>query len=215
MTFDPKQDAFSGYLDSNGSTLQWIHGFFDSKQADTWLKILLEAKDWNQGEVIVRGHRYKENRLTFAVGAGDNLAYSGREVTSIPWENYPCVLDMKKHVGEFCGTEFTTALLNLYRDGTECLGYHSDKVSAGGGESLIASISLGASRDFAIKPLAGACNAVVTKPVNIPLHNGSLLIMSGSMQEFWQHSVPKRKSCKEPRINITFRMVPTKRRKSC
>ena len=90
---------------------------------------------------------------------------------------------MKMQVGEFCGMEFTTALLNLYRDGSECLGYHSDKVSAGGGGSLIASISLGASRDFAIKPLAGVCDAVVTKPVNIPLHNGSLLIMSGSMQD--------------------------------
>ncbi|MDD1642448.1 MAG: alpha-ketoglutarate-dependent dioxygenase AlkB, partial [Methylococcaceae bacterium] len=43
--------------------------------------------------------------------------------------------------------------------------------------------------------------------LDITLGHGDLLVMAGSLQHHWLHSVPKTKKIKTPRINLTFRKI--------
>src|SRR5690606_1817660 len=96
---------------------------------------------------------------------------------------------------------FQTCLLNLYHDGTEGMSWHSDDEPDLKHDGTIASVSFGARRKFVCK------HKTNDTKVEIWLDPGSLLIMSGSMQRFWWHSLPKSMTVKLPRINLTFRQM--------
>jgi len=100
-----------------------------------------------------------------------------------------------------------TVLINYYRDGSDCISWHSDKDGAG---ATIASFSLGAEREFLIRrrPPRGQGKSTSSKSLEqhkLPLGDGSLLLMLPGMQEHWHHSVPPRKGMPRGRINVTFR----------
>ena len=91
-------------------------------------------------------------------------------------------------------------LANLYIDGNDSMGFHSDDEPCIGAKSLILSLSFGATRDFVVKNKTD--NTSKTKA----LASGDLLIMHGrSRQQLYQHAVPKNPEVKEPRLNLTFR----------
>src|SRR5690606_11774813 len=100
---------------------------------------------------------------------------------------------------------FNSALLNLYRDGSDGVAWHADDEIELGPQPQIASLSLGASRRFLLKPRRGG------KSVELLLENGTLLFMLGDLQRSWLHSVPKTRQSVGPRINITFRYVRERR----
>ena len=193
-------------LDESGGKLWWDHTALPKDKANKWLEDLLNCGLWKQGQVRVYAKWHNERRLTFAVGDG-HIYYSGRTVDAVPWDVVPAMVEMKEHIERLTGDKFDTALLNLYRSGGDVIGWHSDDEGVYSRGSAIASVSLGASRDFAICPKKSAYRPVVTKGHNIPLRHGTLLVMGGSMQEHWKHSVPERKKCTEPRVNITFRRL--------
>jgi alkylated DNA repair dioxygenase AlkB len=83
------------------------------------------------------------------------------------------------------------------------MGWHSDNERELVEQAAIASLSLGDSRDFVLK------HKTTKQNVRIHLENGSLLIMKGSIQEHWLHALPKTKKSKNPRINLTFRLIKT------
>jgi alkylated DNA repair dioxygenase AlkB len=94
-------------------------------------------------------------------------------------------------------------LLNLYRDGDDSMGWHSDDEPELGERPVIASLSLGATRRFRMRHR----RRKDLEPVAIDLESGSLLIMQGDTQRFWKHQVPKTRRTVEPRINLTFRSI--------
>lgn len=99
-------------------------------------------------------------------------------------------------------SEFNSAHLNLYRTGGDHVSWHTDQdVDFYGGTPVIASVSFGASRDFVLRRVDDH-----NSWVKFTLTPGSLLVMKGLTQEFWEHCVPKSQEV-EPRINITFRQV--------
>jgi alkylated DNA repair dioxygenase AlkB len=110
---------------------------------------------------------------------------------------------------EKTGFVFNSALANLYRDGNDSMGWHSDDERELGIEPVIASISLGAKRDFHLRRKnrgtgrSGGCARSISLP------HGGLLLMSGTSQRDWQHALPKRRRISEPRINLTFRLIIT------
>jgi len=105
-------------------------------------------------------------------------------------------------VEEVTGETYNFALVNYYSSGTDSISYHSDSESFLGSEPCIASLSLGAPRDFFLRHVNyGNNKAPVEKFV---LTDGDMVVMRGRTQHDWQHSIPKRKSA-EGRINITFR----------
>jgi len=99
-------------------------------------------------------------------------------------------------------TTFNSALLNLYRDGCDHLSWHCDNERELGSSPVIASVSFGATRDFIIRRIDDH-----SKKLSIPLAHGSVLVMKGDMQRYWEHSVPKRKKVSKARINVTFRKI--------
>lgn len=93
-----------------------------------------------------------------------------------------------------------SVLLNYYRDGRDSIGMHSDDESQLEPESVIASVSLGASRTFVFRNK----QTRVTHRNELP--GGSLLVMKGDCQKVWTHGIPKEPSA-GPRINLTFRQT--------
>ena len=82
------------------------------------------------------------------------------------------------------------------------LGWHADDEHDLVRDAPIASISFGATRDFKLREgrSGSAC-------MTVPLESGSLLVMEGTLQRHYQHCVPPRLRCQEPRLNLTFRVM--------
>jgi alkylated DNA repair dioxygenase AlkB len=92
-------------------------------------------------------------------------------------------------------------LLNLYHNGNEGMGWHSDDEKSLGKNNTIASLSLGTERKFSFK------HKQTKQEVSLVLEHGSLLIMKDNTQSNWLHSLPISKSIIQPRINLTFRTI--------
>ncbi|MCH8083059.1 MAG: alpha-ketoglutarate-dependent dioxygenase AlkB, partial [Myxococcales bacterium] len=118
-----------------------------------------------------------------------------------PW--LPVILELKTRVEAACNAPFNSVLLNLYRDGADSMGWHSDDEPELGERPVIASLSLGATRRFRLRHR----RRKELEAVAIELENGSLLIMEGDTQRFWKHQVSKSKRVAEPRVNLTFRNI--------
>lgn len=110
--------------------------------------------------------------------------------------------ELKQLVELQSATFFNSVLLNLYRDGQDSMGWHSDDEPELGVEPVIASLSLGGDRYFSLRQKKPG-----SKKMKILLPSGSLLIMSGGLQVNWQHQVPKTALPVGGRINLTFRSI--------
>lgn len=100
------------------------------------------------------------------------------------------------------GHAFNTALGNLYRNGADGVSWHSDDEPELGPEPTIASLSLGTPRRFLLRS-----RNVPHTTVELTLEHGSLLWMSGTTQERWEHCLPKARRVQGDRINVTFRTI--------
>lgn len=95
-------------------------------------------------------------------------------------------------------TTFNSVLLNFYRDGADSIGMHADDETQLGLWPVIASVSLGATRNFRFQ------HKLTRVRHQTPLPGGSLLVMKGATQDEWRHGIPKEPGA-GPRINLTFR----------
>ena len=111
------------------------------------------------------------------------------------------LLDIKKTVEGYTGKLYNACLLNLYHDGNEGMGWHADNEKEIMADSSIASVSIGATRNFLFKHKQNGVK------YSILLESGSLLEMKGPIQRHWLHSLPKSSKVKEARINLTFRQM--------
>ena len=112
------------------------------------------------------------------------------------------LLTIKNDIEAVCNHSFTSVLLNLYRDGNDSNGWHSDNEKELGNNPFIASLSLGEQRIFHFKHKVDS-----RLKCKIELAPGSLLLMGGTTQEKWKHQLPKTKREVSPRINLTFRII--------
>lgn len=128
----------------------------------------------------------------------------------------PHCLDHLRQLTEiFTGASYNFCLVNYYANGSDSISYHSDDERFLGANPTIASLSLGSVRDFCMKhkpilsqegdPSPAQKSA---PPLKLPLASGDMVLMRGTTQANWLHSIPKRKgkgSEEGGRINITFR----------
>jgi len=114
----------------------------------------------------------------------------------------PLLVYIKEEVEAACGEQFTTVLLNYYRDGKDSNGWHADNEKELGRNPVIASVSFGAERTFHLQH-----NTIKEQKLKITLEHGSLLLMKGPTQHFWKHQIPKTTKDIGPRINLTFRVI--------
>ena len=134
---------------------------------------------------------------------GSGYSYSGLKMNIRNWT--PLILQLKNICQQFAEQEFNSVLLNLYRDGSDKVGWHSDNEPELGYEPTIASLSLGAARRFKFRLRE---DHDVKEEIILP--SGSLVVMSGPCQQLWDHEIPKELKIKTPRINLTFRRVNVK-----
>ena len=126
--------------------------------------------------------------------------YSGRQLSPTPWN--VLLGELKNKLNNTFSLKINSVLLNWYRDGNDSMGWHTDDEKELGSHPVIVSLNLGTSRRFLLRK-----NSNQKEKIEFQLHQGSLLIMQGATQHFWQHSVPKEKSVKRDRINLTFREI--------
>ena len=161
---------------------------------------LLAEIPWKNDEAVIFGKRIITARKVAWYGDSNfSYTYSGTTKQALTWT--PDLLALKAAVERLTGTVFNSCLLNLYHDGNEGMAWHSDDEKSLGRDSTIASISLGAEREFRFKHKRS------DDKVSVLLESGSLLVMQGTTQTHWLHSIPKSKKIKSPRINLTFRTM--------
>jgi alkylated DNA repair dioxygenase AlkB len=131
---------------------------------------------------------------------GAVYTYSNIRMEPEPWT--PLLESIRDRVSEFCKAEFNSVLLNLYRDGNDSMGWHSDDEKELGPQPTIASLSFGAERTFKFRHKFNR-----SLKHSMTLSHGSLMVMQGETQALWQHSLPKTRKKVFPRINLTFRRI--------
>ncbi len=183
----------------DGGELLLIRQAFPSEVARRLFLELREQTQWSQDEIVMGGRRVLIPRLQAWYGDA-GYCYSGLKMTPLAWT--AVLLELKHTVEVLAEARFNSVLLNLYRDGNDSVGWHSDDEVELGGAPIIASVSLGASRNFSLrqkKPGAGR--------LKLRLNSGDLLLMSGQLQHNWQHQLPKTQLPVGERINLTFRLI--------
>lgn len=186
------------------SSIVYYPEFFNLEESDQYFNSLLKTIKWRQDDIMVYGKTYKQPRLT-ALYANNNEPYSYSNITMLPLEFTSELKNVKQKIDNFAQVEFTTCLLNLYRDGQDSNGWHADDEKELGKNPIIASLSFGEKRLFKLKHKT---NNNLKK--DLELHHGSLLLMKGPTQHNWLHSIPKTKKKVGKRINLTFRVIPKK-----
>jgi alkylated DNA repair dioxygenase AlkB len=176
--------------------------FILPEKANAYFQLLLQNIEWKQEEIVVFGKKHLEPRLTaWYANQGTHYAYSNKTLQPKDWSVE--LIELKTQIEEILpGKLFNSVLLNLYRDGKDKMGWHSDNEKELGPNPCIASLSFGATRFFDLKHKIDK-----TKRFRFELSSGMLLVMSGSLQDYWLHQVPPQKKVIEPRINLTFRRV--------
>ena len=172
----------------------------NAEQKHTYFNELLNKIEWTNEKLIMFGKEITTKRKVAFYG--DSLmsyTYSNKTKQALAWT--PLLLEIKNLTTSYTGSHYNACLLNLYHDGEEGMGWHSDDEKEIIPNSSIASLSFGAERKFAIK------HKTTKETHSILLENGSLFEMLGSFQKHWLHSMPKSKKIIAPRINLTFRQM--------
>lgn len=180
----------------------YVASWLSEATANAYFNALLTEIDWQHDEVLAYGKQISTRRKTaWLADEGLSYKYSGILRKPTPWT--PTVLAIKQRVEKDAGESFNACLLNYYQSGQEGMGWHSDSEPEIVEASTIASVSLGATRRFQFRhKLEGLKQELL-------LESGSLLLMKGDVQQYWQHQVPKMLREKEPRISLTFRIMVT------
>ncbi len=194
------QSHTENLLRQDGEAKLWP-AFFTRTESDLYFQNLLTEISWKQEPIKIFGKSVLQPRLTALYGDLDKpYRYSGMTMHPQVWTKTLMVI--KSRIEAVTSIQFTTALLNQYRDGQDSMGWHRDNEKELGQNPTIASVSFGSTRRFLFRHY---CQADLKTEVE--LMHGSLLIMSGTCQHFWQHSIPKTKAALGPRINLTFRVI--------
>ena len=157
---------------------------------------------WRQESILVWGKMHLQPRLVAWYGdLGSDYTYSGITLTPLPWTDI--LLEIKRRIETVTAASFNSVLLNYYRDNRDSMGFHSDDEPELGLRPVIASLSLGEERTLTMKH---KLNKLV-KPVRLKLASGSLLLMKGETQRYWNHGIAKESRPCGPRVNLTFRRI--------
>ena len=183
------------------ANVDFFEQFYSSARAQELFHSLLNGLQWQQESLQLYGKWHRVPRLSALYGAGNvQYTYSGIAHTALPWTS--ALLEIKNDLEQATQAKFNSVLANLYRNGRDSNGWHADNEPELGSQPIIASVSLGAARDFQFKHRQLAQHSYTQR-----LSSGSLLVMGGAMQAHWLHQLPKRLRVQDPRINLTFRYI--------
>ncbi|TXI88436.1 MAG: alpha-ketoglutarate-dependent dioxygenase AlkB [Chryseobacterium sp.] len=197
--FDPQEFDTFNLLPKDGEVYYYPQ-FLSNDEADLLLAQIQNYQEYTQDSINFKGKIQLIPRLQAWYGDPDKpFSYSGIKLNPSPWK--PELISLNDKLREKTGKDFSSVLVNLYRDGNDSVSWHCDDSPELGVNPYIASISLGAVRTFKLRNLEDK-----TLKKDIRLEHGSLLIMAGETQHKWQHSVPK-EEINGPRVNLTYRII--------
>jgi alkylated DNA repair dioxygenase AlkB len=239
LPFDlPLSDGYSSRWDENlnghiinipNGILFYSEHYFNKKISDRSVEYFLEnhTNDWTQvgtwrdfekeklSSINFKHINWRHDKLNmygktvylprYSAWYGDSdkpYTYSGLTLQPNPWNK--CLLYIKTEIEKVTSAKFNSVLMNWYRDGEDHLTWHTDAEKELGINPVIGSANFGETRRFLLRR-----NDDKNHKIELPLKHGTLLIMSGELQHFWQHSVPKQKKVKNNRFNLTFRVIIT------
>ena len=166
-----------------------------------YFQVFYNELAWETETLLLSGKKGQPPRQVAWYGdKGSIYRYSGTSYNALPW--HPALYEIKEKLCKAFNASINSVLTNLYRNGNDSVGWHADSEIELGKQPVIFSLSLGASRYFDYR-LKGKSES----RQRIELHAGTLLIMQGDFQQYWQHQVPKQLKIIDPRINLTFRYI--------
>ena len=177
--------------------------FCDLQLADHWFARVQAEIPWERHRLRLFGRQIDAPRLSCWIGDADaTYTYSRTRFTAQPWT--PALRQLRDAVSACCDERFNSVLCNLYRDGRDAMGWHSDDEPELGPQPVIASLSFGATRRFRLRGRRDP-----DRRLEIALESGSLLLMAGMTQASYRHDLPRSLRVADPRINLTFRRILT------
>lgn len=208
MQLQLTEEPYPQHIPLTGGELLLIRNWLAPDAAEALFSRLRASTAWEQSTIRIAGKPVRIPRLNAWYGdEGRGYTYSGTRFEARPWTDD--LADVKaavqETVDEHCpglGFRINSALLNLYRDGNDSVGWHSDNERELGPEPQIASLSLGAARRFVLKDRRDRSSTF-----ELTLGSGTLLLMLGATQRHWLHAVPKTRRSVGERVNVTFRQI--------
>ena len=184
-----------------GAEVAFDRDWMPAADAAMLFEALFGSIPWEVHRIRLFGRSVDSPRLSCWIGdPGAAYTYSGTRFVPRAWP--PVLLPVRRRMARELGVDFNSVLANLYRDGRDAMGWHADAEAELGPAPVIASLSLGATRRFALK----SRDAPPDK-LTLDLPAGSLLVMSGQTQRRYRHALPRTARPVGPRINLTFRRV--------
>lgn len=190
---DPQKNLlpYDGEVNYYGTVLQNPQSYYER---------LMEEVAWQNDQTLIFGRLITTKRMVAWYGdEALEYTYSGMKKVASPRNT--TLLELKRIVEHLTHETFNSCLLNLYHDGNEGMGWHSDAEKDLKENGTIASLSLGAERKFSFR------HKQSKERIDLTLENGSLLLMRGTTQKYWLHQLPKSKKITRGRINLTFRTI--------
>lgn len=157
--------------------------------ADALFDHVVQSFEWDQGQRLMYGRWMDEPRLTSRLELDDDR---------VPAVVNDAVAVLEGHYQR----GFTGLFCNFYRDGSDSVAWHADRIGRSNVDPLVAIVSLGGPRSFMMRDRSLTGQRKTS--TNFPMHSGDLLVMGGSTQHHWEHAIPKQKSA-PPRISLTTR----------
>lgn len=178
----------------------WLYrGAFDAARAAAVFDALLRDTPWLAVRYENAGRPIELPRLTVNYGER-SYDYSGLTFAPLPWT--PLLRELKGHAERMAAQGFNALIVQLYRDGSDGVNWHSDDNPSVGEDPTIASLSFGATRRFLLRPKRGEGPAL-----ELCLDSGDVVVMRGDLQHTYVHKVPREPQVAAPRINLTFRAI--------
>lgn len=184
-------------FDVPDADLLLIDNFFSKQESDYYYDKLLNETQWHEYDMPMYDKIVTAPRMVSWYRDDDLDEYH-------PNLNWPLELQtIRQRVENETQIQFNAVLLNLYRNGKDGVGWHSDKTVSSNKNMNIASVTFGETRMFRLRHKFRK----EIPQLEIPLHHGSFLLMAGNTNSFWQHQIPKTAREVLPRINLTFRKI--------
>ncbi|HSO98381.1 MAG TPA: alpha-ketoglutarate-dependent dioxygenase AlkB [Solirubrobacteraceae bacterium] len=186
---EPLDGAVERRLLADGAWLDTRPGFISG--ADALFDALASTVPWHEERMRMYDNTVRVPRLLARYAQGEPMPHRLLvEARSA----------LNAHYAPELGECFVTAGLCLYRDGSDSVAWHGDRIARESpGDTMVAIISLGVARPFALRPKSGG------RGLRLPVGHGDLLVMGGSCQRTWLHAIPKTKRALGARISIQFR----------
>jgi alkylated DNA repair dioxygenase AlkB len=198
--FESQYDNTPIQLDMPDANLKYYANFIPPAQATSIMQSLQQSLSWQQEQITLYGKTHDVPRLQAWYG-DENAGYQYSNLSMRPLQWDPALLELKQKCENISNSRFNSVLANLYRHGQDGMGRHADNEPELGQQPVIASLSFGEIRNLDFY------HNQTKQKIRLPLRNGSLLVMSGDTQTYWQHSVAKTKKVLTARVNLTFRRV--------